>query len=146
MDTGQVIGRIRRLITLVDAETSEYEDETLLLAVEDGRRSRAAKNLASMNTLSVDTDKTSPTYGISPEPTEYQGELLALWAAVEILGRAYRGRVDRGELGVSWTSGLESESTISAAKAYSGAVDALARQADDLLLAVESARTNVRVQ
>ena len=146
MNTEQVIARTRRLISQVDLETSEYADEDLLTAIDDARRPLAVMGLAGMLSLAVQPAKSEPNYGVLPAPSDYQGELLALCAAVELLNRAYRGRLDRGELGVSWTSGMEAESSIAAGKAYRDSIEVLRRQADSMLLAVDGRQANARMQ
>jgi hypothetical protein len=67
--------------------------------------------------------------------------MLALQATIDLLEREYRGKLFRGEIGVSWKSGLESESTISAEKAYKQILDDLDADLEGLIL-IDRANAN----
>lgn len=70
---------------------------------------------------------------LTPVPRSDELVILAKRTAHGILTQEYRRRVASGELGISWRSGLEEESSIQAEKAYAGLLAALAREADELL-------------
>ena len=137
MTTAQVLAKIRRLIEEVDTATSDLNDRELLEAVADERDWLEIAAVTEFEALAVGVDQTDPvTYGILPEAslTLQLGTILAYRAAAALLHRAFRGRVNRGELGVSWSSGLESESTLQAAQSYRAAISSLEREAEALVL------------
>lgn len=119
MTTASVLGFLRRKLAAVDLATSDLTDEELLAAIDDRRRSYAIRQWGTFVNLAVGTDQDDEdTYGIIPDPTDEEGTALALGAAIDLLEQQFLGRLDRGEIGTTWSSGLESESTVQAAKAY----------------------------
>lgn len=147
MTTDQVLDMARRLMAEVDLTASTVTDEEILEAVYDARDIFELQRLTDFADLVVGTDQGEPTtYGIIPDPTLEQGALLAHKAAVDLLRATYLGRVSRGELGTSWTSGLEGESTIQAQKAYKGAIDDIEAQLIGLILVKRSPTAGYRIQ
>jgi hypothetical protein len=147
MTTQQVLALLRRKLNEVDTSTSGYTDEELLAAVSDVRDAMEAQNLVGFADLSVGYEQEVPeTYGISPEPTLPQGRVLALGAAVELLTALYIDKVKRGELGGSWTSGLESESTINVQKAFADSIRDLEREFDAQILIIRAPTSATRPQ
>jgi hypothetical protein len=133
-----VLALLRRIVGDVDETVSD--DTELFTALQDAQQGLELKRMPGLNTLVV----TPAASTITPDPTTEQGHLLALYAAIMLLDQSYRERLSRGELGTSWTSGLEGESTISAAKAYKDAIDRLRSELADLIAITLTA--GVRVQ
>lgn len=133
-NTQTVLGRLRRLIVEVDEVTSDLTDQELLLHLEDARATLELRKIAGMSELAVGSIQDQTGYGIIPDPTLELGEMMALQAASEILEAEFRGRVFRGELGVSWQSGVEQESTITAARMYADAIGNIRGNLESLVL------------
>lgn len=148
MTTDQVLTKIRRLVNEVDQSLSLLTDEEILGAVLDARDYLEAVGLEDFDTLEVGTDltETDPAYGISPDPTLQQGLILATKAAASITASEYLAKVNRGEIGSSWSSGLEAESTLQAGRDYKAAVDKLEAQATALILAYQNDDLHSRPQ
>jgi hypothetical protein len=81
-----------------------------------------------------------------PDPTLEQGYLLSLGAAVKLLERSFYGRLNRGELGVAWQSGLEQESTITAAQTYRTSINALRSRFDAQVCVHRAPTAGLRIQ
>lgn len=145
-NTQSVLGRLRRLIEEVDEVTSSLTDEELLTAIGDARDTLELRKIAGMDALAVESDQSEATYGITPDPTLEQAEMLALQAAGELLEREFRGRVLRGELGASWQSGVEMESTITAGRLYADAVGNIRGLLETLILLKFAPTTGTRPQ
>jgi len=147
MTTEGVLLVLRRLIDEVDESLSDYTDPELLAALSDARDALEVQGITGFAALAVGTDVTDDeTYGIVPEPSVQQAVILAYRAAVALLRQVYNAKVRRGELGGSWTSGLEGESTINTQRAYKEAVDDLERQADGFVAILMALRTGTRPQ
>jgi hypothetical protein len=123
MTTEQVLNVVRRLMNEVDITTSDLTDEEILAQMSDERDRFEIEGLTGFEDLAIGTDQTEPTtYGIVPDAALDEGHLLALATAASILRAVYAAKVSRGELGISWSSGLESESTLQAGRTYLDAV------------------------
>lgn len=146
MTTQDILGMIRRLAAEVDESTSEYTDSELLELVEDVRVVREVSGIASFGDYTVGTVQNQPGYGIVPEPTNIDGVILAHGVAVRVLEDTFRGRLSRGEIGTSWTSGLEAESSISAAATYQTLIKGLQRALDKLIIIRRAGSAGLRVQ
>lgn len=147
MTTDQVLAMARRLMAEVDLGLSTVTDREILEAVYDARDVLELQRLPGFADLAVGTDQAvSAAYGIVPDPTLELGVILAHKAAVDILRQTYLGRVSRGELGTSWTSGLESESTIQTEKAYRDAIAGIDAQMQGLILIKRSPTAGYRIQ
>lgn len=136
MTTAQVLDKIRRLLEEVDITTSMLTDQEILRAVGDARDYYELALVPDFELLTVEPDQLETTYGIQPEAslTLQLGTILAYKAAASLLERTYWGKVNRGEIGSSWASGLESESTLQAARSYEGAIKSLEDTATALIL------------
>jgi hypothetical protein len=141
-----VLRLMRRLLDETDQVLSNLTDQELYLAVRDARDLLEVQGIRILSDYAVGTDQASAGYGIVPEPTLEIGTLLAYDAASQLLRQEYRAKLRRGELGVSWSSGLESESTISAEKAYSTAIETLEGTAEGLKLRLRAPFAGTRVQ
>lgn len=129
MVTADVLNLIRRTINEVDLAASQLTDEELLQFVADTRDELELMLVTGFSNLAVgsevDPPSGAPAYGIVPDPTLEEGYLLALGAAIKVLEQSFYGRLNRGELGTSWRSGLEEESSITAAQTYKTSLDRL---------------------
>lgn len=113
MTTDQVLDAIRQEIAEEEANTT-WDNDELLEWVETSRRKLSTRGVATMASYTVVAVQGNVAYGISPDMTEVDGQLVVLHTALQILDYIYRDRLKRGALAVTWSSGLESESTISA--------------------------------
>ncbi len=141
-----VIRILREKITEVDEATSLYEGEDLVTALGDALMILKAKGVMNMLNYTVNTDPEVDPLGITPEPEEGDALLIIYRAAIDILTNEYRGRVKRGEMGIAWKSGLEEESSISAAKEYRSLIDKLENELTHLMLIQSQIRHGVRIQ
>lgn len=146
MTTQAYLRRVRRLLAEVDLAASDVTDPELLEATEDARRILELRKVSGMDAMVIGFVQEQPGYGIFPDPTDEQGEMLALQTAADMLDDAYRGRVSRGEIGTSWTSGLESESTIQQQKAYRDAIGQLRSNLEELKLIKRAPTAGTRPQ
>lgn len=146
MTTDQVLDMLRRKIGEVDLVASQLTDEELLQVVSDSRDLMELQVLPGFASLAVGTEQDVAGYGIVPDPSLAQGYILVLAATIAILKENYLSRLSRGELGVSWSSGLESESTISQAKAYAAAILSFEMDLEARLLVYRVATAGARVQ
>jgi hypothetical protein len=148
MTTDQVLTKARRLMNEVDQNLSLVTDEEILGAVVDARDYLEAVSVADFETLEVGTEltETDPAYGITPDPTLQQGMILAYMAAAALSGQEYLAKLKRGEIGTSWSSGLEAESTLQAGRDYKDAVDDLDAKAKALVLAYQNDDLHSRPQ
>lgn len=144
MTTEQWLKMLRRKMADVDTAAQRRTDTELLDNAADLRLELAARQLRGFADITVDSVKSSPTYGIL-NATDEQGLILVYTVAHSVLNSIYRQRVERGELGVSWSSGLESESSISAEKAYKQLLDDLVRTADELIITYQRQDANARI-
>jgi hypothetical protein len=146
MTNAQWLLMVRRRVAEVDVTASDYDDVEFLEAAADALEYLAMKNVAALDGLAVDLDVDSATYGLTPDPTRAQAQLLLLRVAHQVLAQRYTERLMRGEIGTSWRSGLEEESSIQAEKAYRGMLDRLAGELDELVLITKASTAGDRVQ
>lgn len=145
MTTDEYLKMLRRKVSDVDVSAKRRTDAQLLEATADVRLELAMRQLAGFDGISVGTVKANQaTYGVQGA-TDPQMLLLMYGAAHAVLSATYRERVDRGELGISWQSGLESESSISAEKAYKQMLDELRRSMDELIVTYQRQDANARM-
>jgi hypothetical protein len=142
--TDQWMKMLRRKLSDVDTAAQRRTDAQLLAAADDARLELAVRAVAGFGEVTVGFNKQDPaTYGIQ-NADDAQMLLLLYSVAHEVLSATYRERVDRGELGISWRSGLEEESTISAERAYRGMLEAVEGQYDQLMLTYQRGTANAR--
>lgn len=134
MTTQEILAVIRQRSGSVDQATARLTDPELVKRMKTAVREMALRKIAGVTALTVDTDPTSATYGVNPEPSDSAGFKIAFKVAAAVLKETLAGRVDRGELGISWQSGLEQESSIEAAKAYQRAIDDIERELQELII------------
>jgi hypothetical protein len=144
--TDQWLKMLRRKLADVDPAAYRRTDLELLSTAEDIRMELAVRQVMGFSDVTVGlTRADAGTYGIN-DATEAQLLLLIYGTAHSVLAATYRQRVDRGELGVSWRSGLEEESTISAEKAYKTLLDDLQQTFEQLLITYQRGSANARMQ
>jgi len=142
--TEQWMKMLRRKLSDVDTAAQRRTDAQLLATAEDVRFELAVREVKDFGAVAIGLNKQeSETYGIL-NATDPQMLLLIYGTAHAVLSSTYRERVDRGELGISWRSGLEEESTISAEKAYKAMLDELQAGFDQLLLTYQRTTANGR--
>lgn len=145
MTTEEYLRMLRRKVSDVDVAARRRTDTELLEATSDVRFELAMRQLDGFADITVGTSKANlATYGVQ-NASDDQCLLLMYGAAHAVLSATYRERVDRGELGISWTSGLESESSISAEKAYKQMLDELKRSFEELTITYQRQTANARV-
>jgi hypothetical protein len=134
MTAEQWLNMLRRKLSDVDPLAPRRTNTELLNTAEDVRFELAVRQVPGFSDVTVGTNTTDlSTYGIK-NATDDHLALLIYGTAHAVLASTYRERIDRGELGVSWRSGLEEESTISAQRAYMGLLDDIASTFEQLLL------------
>lgn len=144
--TDQWLKMLRRKVADVDVAAQRRTDTQLLDAAADAQVELVVRAVAGFDGITINSSKANPaTYGLQGH-TDAQAMILLYVVAHDVLSSTYRQRVDRGELGVSWTSGLEAESSISAEKAYKQMLDELAAARDQLLITYQRQSANARIQ
>lgn len=145
LTTDQWLKLLRRKVSDIDVAAQRRTDTQLLEAAGDALIELVARAVQGFDAITVVPSRANPaTYGIRGH-TDDQALILMYCTAYDLLSSTYRQRVDRGELGVSWTSGLESESSISAEKAYKQLLDELANTRDQLLITYQRRSANARI-
>lgn len=145
MTTDQWLKMLRRKLSDVDTAAQRRTDLQLLSAAEDSRIELAVRLVAGFSEVAIGLNRADPsTYGIQ-NADDTQLVILLYAVAYAVLSSTYRERVDRGELGISWRSGLEEESTIQAEKAYRGMLDDLQSAQDELLVVYQRRSANGRM-
>lgn len=145
MTTEEYLKMLRRKVADVDVSAKRRSDTELLETTSDIRLELAMRQLDGFDGITVGTIKANTaTYGIK-NATDEQMLLLIYGTAHAVLAATYRERVDRGELGISWQSGLESESSISAEKAYKQMLDELKRTCEELTITYQRKLANGRI-
>lgn len=146
MDTARWLKTLRRKLSDVDTAAARREDLELLETADDVRWELEARAVAGFDSFSVGLDSTDTvTYG-PVGATDNQQLILLFGAATALLEETYTGRLDRGELGISWKSGLEEESSISAQKAYRDRIDDIRKTTNELLITYQRFTANGRPQ
>lgn len=145
MTLDEIIAAARQRAGDIDSAAYRYTTNEYALMVAQCVRSFSVRGAtAAINQLVVTT--TEGSEAIAPAASDLQGELLATATALRLLQQTYRRRVDDGSLGVSWTSGLDSETTISAASAYQGMIAEVAAELNELILFANAATFGTRAQ
>jgi hypothetical protein len=142
--TDQWLKMLRRKLNDVDTAAQRRTDAQLLASADDLRLELAVRAVGGFSDITVGLNKQdASTYGIQ-NADDAQMLILVYAVAHSVLSSTYRERVDRGELGISWRSGLEEESTISAEKAYKTMLDELHASLDQLLVVYQRTTANGR--
>lgn len=124
---------LRMIINQTDLETSDWTDEELTAAMEFAAAELGMRRIARFSTITINSEIDSGAYGIVPELTVEEGVLLANKTAIAMLKQDYSDKLNRGAIGMSWRSGLEEASTISAEKAWQNAIVSLERNLLELI-------------
>jgi len=142
--TDQWLKMLRRKLSDVDTAAQRRSDSQLLAEAEDARVELAVRQVEGFAAVVIGLNKQdTATYGIK-NADDAQLLILAYAVAHAVLSSTYRERVDRGELGISWRSGLEEESSISAEKAYKTMLDELKSSLDQLFVIYQRNTANGR--
>lgn len=142
MTAAAIISLIRRRIAQSDLVTSTVTDTELMDYVQEAADRLSLRPVTGFSDLVMDTSAIT----ITPEPTLEQGYMLGLYATLLYMEDEYTGKLATGSLGVSWSSGIESESTISAEKAWSDALGQLEEEVDSMILVKWGPITGTRPQ
>lgn len=135
IDLDRLLGILRRKISESDLMLSDYTNDELLEYIRDAVDKLSLRRITGMDQIVVVTDTNLSGYGITPTTiTVEQGHMLACQAALDVLQETYRGKINRGELGVAWKSALEEESSISAEKAWDRAIATVAQELEHLII------------
>ena len=146
MLTSAVLRIIRdRVGTLDDAVALVLQDQNLLTRVDDAVRYFQVQQVGEFLNHTVDVDAFDVEDAVSPVFSDPLGLIVAYWVSLQILQEAYRGRLQRGEFGTLWRSGLEEESTASAAKYYDGRIAAMRTELHELLLVYHREAQGARI-
>lgn len=141
MTNDKLLERLRRRLRDVDASAPLYEDDVLWGYVDDTLFEFQQRKVTGVTGLTVD-DAT----GFTTEAPDDVALLCILGAAYRLLKDLYVDRVQRGELGVSWQSGLEQESTISQQKAFAEGIAQINRELEELIIIRASGTSGSRIQ
>jgi hypothetical protein len=113
---------------------SDLTDATLLAALRRAVQYYQVQQVSDFDAYTVDVDAFDADSAITPEPSTQLGTILGYTMAAALGRQQYQGRLRRGEFGISWRSGIEEESSVSAAASYKQLIDGLSRQVTELLL------------
>lgn len=140
MTNATLLAMLRRRLRDVDQTAELYDDDTLWGYVGDVVTTIQSRKVAGASVI------TATDTGLAADVEDSLGLLIVLCSAALLLDDLYTDKVQRGEFGVSWKSGLEQESTIDARKAFADAVAGLRREADELTLIRASTTSGFRAQ
>lgn len=144
MTTDQWLKMLRRKLSDVDTAAQRRTDIQLLSSAEDARVELAVRLVQGFETVAIGLNRQdTANYGIK-NASDAQMVILIYAVSHEVLSSTYRERVDRGELGISWRSGLEEESSISAERAYKAMLDELKSDYNQLLVTYQRTTANAR--
>jgi hypothetical protein len=146
MTTDAWIRLLRRRLVQVDDAAIDLTDAALVEQAGDALDWLALRGVTALDGLAVDADPLSETFGFLTDPTTEQAYMLMLRSAEQVLEQLYAGRLLRGELGVSWRSGLEEESSLQAQRAYVSHIDGVREALAELILISRAATSGDRVQ
>jgi hypothetical protein len=136
----KLLERLRRRLRDVDPSAPLYEDEVLWGYVDDALFEFTQRKVAGTTGYTV-TDT-----GFASDAADDVALLCIIGAAYRLLKDLYTDRVQRGELGVSWQSGLEHESTIDQRKAFNDGIRQLGQELEELIIIRASQTSGSRIQ
>lgn len=146
MLTSAVLRVIReRVGTLDDQVAASVTDAALLVRLQDAVRYFQVQQVGEFLNHSVDPDAFDVEDAVTPVFPDTLGLIVAYWVSLQVLQEAYRGRLQRGEFGTLWRSGLEEESTATAAKYYDGRIAAMRVELQELLLVYHREAQGARI-
>lgn len=140
MTNADLLRMMRRRLRDVDDSAQTFDDETLWGYVADRAMLFKTRKTAGFQSYAVSDS------GVSPEPTDAHGTMLAVGAAALLLHDLYIEKVRSGTIGVTWESGLERESTIDVRQAYEAGIRKLEQEVEELILIGASATFATRPQ
>lgn len=143
MTLDDIIASARSRAGDVDDMAYRYSRDEYLSVLADVLRTGAVRKINKLSDLTFDPTNEGT---LTPDPTDLQGVYLAAAIALRLLQQTYRRRLDEGSLGISWTSGLEQESSISAQAAYNAILVELRQEVDELIFFGNASTFAVRKQ
>lgn len=146
MTLDRVLKLLRQQINETDLPVSDVTDSELLEYLQAAIEMLSLRKIASMSSYVVVTDPNTSGYGITPVLTTEHAHMVCRAAALDILREQFRGKLNRGELGINWKSGLEEESTITAAKEWKAVIQDLENELTLLITLNQSGAHGVRAQ
>ena len=147
MTAEDVIDTVRHLAADIDPAVEVYPDRDVVKACRRAQRWYSAQALTGFEVVTIDPDYIVVDEAFSDEVADDVGMILAYHAAVLLLQELYTGRLTRGELGVSWTSGLDAESSVTAAAHYRSLIDGVQSRLASLVTVYQRATTlGARIQ
>jgi hypothetical protein len=132
---------LRRRLRDVDPTAPLYDDTMMWEYTQDALRTMNARKVIGFSSYAVTI---AAPLGIDPDLADDDGVLLAIRTAALLLRDLYTEKVRSGELGVTWESGLERESTIDMRKAFDAGIKSLDAEAEELTLIRNSATSGTR--
>lgn len=146
MTGGEITALATRLLGSIDAEAADVLSEAVLVAaLKDAVRYYAVQQVVEFAAFTVDVDAFDADSAITPEPNDQLGVILAHTMAANLAQQAFTGRMRRGELGVSWRSGVEEESSVTAAANYKSLIAAMNTRVRELLLVFHREAQGARI-
>lgn len=146
MILADVLALLRQMIDETDLATSNLTDQELITYLRGAAELLSLRMISGMSSYVFVSDSILSNYGITPELTTEHAHMLCRAAALNILRSQFRGKLNRGELGLSWKSGEEEESTISAAKEWKQVIDDFDNELTLLITFNKSGSHGLRVQ
>ena len=142
MNTASYLKYLRRRLRDVDDTAPLYADAILLEYTQDALLILTARKITGLDGYIVDTQAET----ITPDFVDNDAILVSARTAGLLLKDLYTEKVRSGELGVSWQSGIEHESTIDMRKAFAQGVAALEDEVQELILLRASTTSGFRSQ
>ncbi len=146
MKGGEILSTARAQLGAIDAEAADaLDDATMLVALRQAVQYYQVQQVVEFDPFTVDPDAFDADEAVTPEPNTQLGVILAYTIAAKLGEQQYQGRLRRGEFGISWRSGIEEESSVSASATYKQLVDGLRRQVTELLLVYHREAQGARI-
>lgn len=142
MTDQEYLAYLRRRLRDVDPTAPLYNDQVMWEYTQDALRLFNARKVTGFAGYVVTPSGAS--VGVAPDLIDEDGVLLAARTAALLLRDLYTEKVRSGELGISWESGLERESTIDQRKAFDDGVKGLESEVTELLIIRSSNTSGVR--
>lgn len=144
MTNASFLAMLRRRLRDVDELAPLFDDAVLWGYVADALLTNQQRKVSGLGAVAL--TGADPETGFTTDIADDIGLLLVLSAGAMLLRDLYRDRVRRGELGTTWTLGLEQGSTLDQRKAYEAAIAGLEAEAEELKLIRASATSGFRAQ
>lgn len=122
------LAMLRRILNDVDEAAQRFTDAELWGCTGDVALEFQVRGVTNYGSYTVTPD------GVSPEFSDDDGFVTMYQVACQLLTELYNAKVSQGELGGSWKSGLEEESTSTNQRAYAEALAGLDRKVTEFKL------------